>query len=370
MTWNWQKPDWPHFTWDRDAIAPLEAQFQKQAGILVGSVKHLGQDNQDRLIVEMLTDEAIKTSEIENEFLNRDSVQSSIQRNLGLATDPRRIPPAERGIAEMMVDLCQNFSAPLSDTSLFGWHKMITSGRNDLIDIGRYRTDPQPMQVVSGAIGNPRVHFEAPPPERLSAEMDAFLKWVQKTAPGQKGALPALTRAAIAHLYFVCIHPFEDGNGRIARAIAEKMLAQDLNEPSLIALSLIITKNKKAYYDALELNNKDSEITHWIAYFAQTLLDAQAHTQKIADFLIEKTKFWDRMRGRMNERQTKAIERMFAAGVDGFTGGMSAEKYVTITDTSRATATRDLTELVEMGALNKTGTLKGTRYSLKICVGS
>lgn len=364
MTWNWEQPDWPNFTWNSDAIAELEAQFQLQSGIIIGSIKHLTQENKDILRVEMMTNEAVKTSEIENEILNRDSVQSSIRRDLGLDTDNKRIPPEERGISELMVDLCRNFCKPLTHPMLFDWHKMVTSGRNDLQDIGRYRTGS--MDVVSRTMGEIRVHFEAPPPEALQSEMDGFLKWFENTAPNKKNALPALTRAAIAHLYFVCIHPFEDGNGRISRAIAEKALSEALGEPSLTALSLTITRDKKAYYDALELNNKDNEITHWIAYFSKTILQAQNYTQRMIDFLIEKTKFWDRFRGQFNERQEKTINRMFKEGPEGFEGGLSADNYLRITGTTRATATRDLQDLVDKGALIKTGQLKGTRYHLPI----
>ena len=366
MLWNWEQEDWPDFKWDRKAIAGLEAQFLRQSGILIGSSKHFKNEEKEVLVVDMMTAEAVKTSEIEGEFLDRDSVQSSIRRNFGLDTDNRRVQPAERGIAEMMVDLYRNFAEPLSHQSLYKWHKLIASGRNDLKDVGRYRTDDGPMQVVSGAIHTPKIHFEAPPSSRIKAEMDRFLTWFRKTAPGQKGELPALTRAGIAHLHFVCIHPFEDGNGRIARALAEKVLSQSLGEPTLVALSQIIQRKRKAYYDALELNNKYNEITDWLAYFAKTVLEAQSYTLTVIDFLIEKTKLYDRTRSQLNERQAKVIERMFREGLEGFKGGLSAENYISITGTSRATATRDLQELVTLGALKKTGELKSTRYWLNI----
>ena len=179
-------------------------------------------------------------------------------------------------------------------------------------------------------------------------------------------ALPALTRAGIAHLYFVCIHPFEDGNGRIARALAEKSLAQNLGHPSLIALAYTIERARKAYYSALERNNKDIEITDWLVYFADTINQAQGNTIKRVDFYIAKAKLYEQLRGKLNERQDKVIARMFREGIDGFRGGLSAENYITITKTSRATATRDLQDLVTMGALTKTGELRHTRYYLKL----
>ena len=178
--------------------------------------------------------------------------------------------------------------------------------------------------------------------------------------------MPALTRAAIAHLYFVCIHPFEDGNGRISRALAEKSLAQNLNQPTLISLVDTIERSKKHYYSTLERNNKDNEITDWIVYFAKTVLDAQANTRRRIEFIIEKTKLYDKIRGKINPRQEKVIARMFRAGVDGFKSGLSAENYIAITSSPRTTVTRDLNDLVAKGTLVKVGQLKHTRYYLNI----
>jgi Fic family protein len=184
--------------------------------------------------------------------------------------------------------------------------------------------------------------------------------------PDGQHALPALTRAGIAHLYFVSIHPFEDGNGRIGRALAEKSLAQNLGRPTLIAWAYTIERSRKAYYTALERNNNDLEITEWLTYFAQTILDAQTNTIKRLDFYLAKAKLYEKLRGQLNERQEKAIARMFREGIDGFKGGLSAENYISITKTSRATATRDLQDLVEKGALTRIGQLRHTRYHLNI----
>lgn len=366
MTWNWQQADWPHFHWNKDVLAQAEAQFLRQSGILIGAIRHFNEDDRNLLVVDLITGEAVKTSEIEGEYLNRDSVQSSILRNFGLDTDNRRVKPAERGIADMMTDLYKHFDKPLSHATLFNWHKMLTSGRQDLQDIGRYRTHNDPMQVVSGRLDKPDIHFEAPPSRAIKKEMDAFVTWWKDSAPGGNNPLPALTRTGIAHLYFVCIHPFEDGNGRIGRALAEKSLAEYQGEPTLIALSQTIERNRKAYYDSLERNNKNNEITDWLVYFANTILSAQDYSLNMIDFLVEKTKLYDRVRGELNERQEKVLARIFREGLEGFKGGLSAENYISITGTSRATATRDLQELVEKGVLLKTGELKSTRYHLKI----
>lgn len=187
---------------------------------------------------------------------------------------------------------------------------------------------------------------------------------VNQTSPSGKAPLPTLIRAGIAHLYFVCIHPFEDGNGRIGRALIEKILAQASGAPTLIAFSHITEKHKKAYYKALEMSNQSNEITGWLLYFSKMILDAQHYTQLYVEFLIEKTKIYDRVRGKLNERQEKLLARLFREGPEGFKGGLSAENYIRITQTSRATATRDLQELVALKILNRFGERKSTRYNL------
>lgn len=366
MRWNWQQPDWPNFAWDGSRLAPTEQRFLLSAGTLVGSVKHLDGDEREQITIEAISTEAVTTSEIEGEILDRASVQSSIRRQFGLQTDNRRVKPAEQGIAEMMVDLYRSFAEPLSSEMLFSWHRMLVSGRRDLKDVGRYRTSGDPMQVVSGAIHEARIHFEAPPSSRMKLEMQRFVSWFNRTAPGGGEPLTALTRAGITHLYFESIHPFEDGNGRIGRALAEKALAQNLGQPTLIALAATILAKRKNYYQALEAANKKNEITHWLAWFAQTAMEAQLHTTALVEFLIDKTKLLDRLRGQLNKRQEKALLRMFREGPGGFLGGLSAGKYATITGASPATTTRDLAELVTMGALHRTGERKHTRYQLAI----
>lgn len=366
MTWNWQQDDWPNFTYDREALTQSETQFIHEAGMVHGAIKHLTEGDKSYLTIELISNEAVTTSEIEGELLNRDSVQSSIRRNFGLETDNRNVPPAEAGIAALMADLYQQAGATLTEEQLFNWHTMLMRGRKDLTTIGAYRTTQNPMQVVSGPIATPKIHFEAPPADRVPTEMNRFLAWFNHTAPEGQQPLPALTRAGIAHLYFESIHPFEDGNGRIGRALSEKALSQSMGRPTLIALSQTICRNRKAYYTALEDNSKDLNITDWLLYFTRTVLEAQQYTQRLIDFLIAKTRLYDRLRGKFNERQEKALARMFREGLEGFKGGLSAENYLKITSTSRATATRDLQALVELGALRKTGELKHTRYWLSI----
>src|ERR1035438_1058387 len=305
MTWNWQQPDWPRFAWNPPRLAAAEQQFLVGGGTFVGAIKHLGDEDRNQLTVEAMSTEALTTSEIEGEILDRASVQSSIQRQLGLAADNRRAAPAERGVSEMMVNLYKTFASPLSDDTLFEWHRMLMTGRQDLTDIGRYRTSSEPMQVLSGAMGSPMIHFEAPPSAKVPSEMKQFITWFNRTAPGGPEPLPALIRAGAAHLYFESIHPFEDGNGRIGRALAEKSLAQSLGQPSLTALAATILVRRASYYNALEAANRQNEITNWLAWFGGVTIEAQRRTLALIEFLIEKAKLFDRLKGQINDRRSE-----------------------------------------------------------------
>ena len=366
MRWNWQHQEWPNFGWDVSKLVSLEAEFIHLAGIQQGAFKHIPDADRMPLLIGLMTEEALNTSEIEGEFLNRDSVQISLLRQFGMDADNRRNPPAERGISELLFDLYQHPTARLDAARLHRWHHLVMAGRGDIGQIGTWRSGGDPMQVVSGPIHKPRVHFEAPLSYRMAQEMEQFIKWFEATGQGGSQALPALTRAGLAHLYFVAIHPYEDGNGRIARALAELAIVQALGQPSLLALSKTIHAKRKAYYDALERNNKGVEVTDWLLYFAQTVIDAQRHSIAAIDFLIAKTRLFDRLRGQINDRQSKVLTRMFREGPEGFAVGLSAANYITITGTSRATATRDLAQLVDFGALSMRGSLKSTRYDLKL----
>jgi Fic family protein len=364
MVWNWQLSDWPYFSYDNALFEKVEAQLLQKTGFLWGAFSHINLEDQNQLRVDLMSNEALKTSEIEGEHLNRESLQSSIRRQFGLATDNRKIPIAEQGMASMMVDLYKTFDAPLTHDMLFSWHTMVMNARHDLHNIGSYRTHTDPMEIVSGPYGKLKIHFVAPPSERVMDEMDAFIEWFNH----KSATLPALIRASIAHLYFVSIHPFEDGNGRIGRTIVEKSLSQSLGQPTLFSIADTIEREKKAYYSALETASHSNEITPWVVYFSQTILAALAFTRRRIDFAIEKGKLYERLAGALNDRQEKVLARVFKEGPDGFKGGLTAEKYISITGASRATATRDLQVLVDLKALVKTGELKGTRYHLTITI--
>lgn len=364
MAWSWQHPDWPGFRFHPELLAKREATFLRQSGVVVGTMRHFADAERLPLVIDLISTEALKTSEIEGELLDRDSVQSSLRRHFGLQTDGRRVQPAEQGISQVLSDLYQHPRDALDHATLFRWHAWLVQGRMDLKVVGAYRAHDEPMQVVSGPIHAPKIHFEAPPSARVAAEMDAFLAWFNRTAPFAESPLPTLVRAGLAHLHFECIHPFEDGNGRIGRALSEKALAQGAGQPTLTALSLTLQRQRKAYYDQLGAANKTLEVDAWLSWFADGVLEAQALTLHSIEFLLEKTKLFDRLRGRLNARQEKALVRMTANGPGGFRGGLSAGKYMAITDAPAATATRDLSQLVEFGALRRTGQLKGTRYWL------
>lgn len=362
MTWNWQQKNWPNFSYNKDKLEHLENSLLYNNGVLFGAFQHLSEEDQDTIKIEILSDEALKTSEIEGEYLNRDSLQSFILKEFGLKTDNRKIPPAEKAIAELMINLYSNYNLPLSHQLLFNWHKILMGARQDLIYIGKYRQSQDPMQVISGPIHSPKVHFEAPPTTQVMSEMERFITWFNDVSP----TLNLIIKAAITHLYFVCIHPFEDGNGRIARALTEKALAQSMGHPTLLAIATIIEKDRKTYYQKLQEANQTLEITNWIEYFGQIILEAQQYTQNHINFLIKKTKFYDKHKNNLNIRQSKAIIRMFRAGPKGFLGGLSAQNYIAITNTSRPTATRDLDDLVKKQILLKSGNKKYTRYSLNL----
>jgi Fic family protein len=366
MLWNWEQPDWPDFRYEKSRLESRGTRFLHSAGLISGLIKYLDPSAGEQLRIELIGDEAVQTSAIEGEILDRESVQSSLRRQFGLQADDRRISPAEQGIAEMMVDLYQTYDQLLDQPMLYRWHQMLMKGRLDSRDIGRYRTHEEPMQVITNRLDRIEVHFEAPPSSVVPKEMARFAEWFNRTSPGGESALPPIIRAGIAHLHFVTLHPFEDGNGRIGRAVAEKALSQAVGHPTLLALADAIKRRQKEYSRALQDASKTNEITPWLEWFADTVVLAQESPQIRVEFLIEKAKLLNRLRDQLNPRQEKALLRMFEEGPGGFKGGMSAEKYIRITSTSRATATRDLQDLVEKGALIRRGELKHTRYFLRV----
>ena len=357
----WDRSDWPNFTFDTAAFIHLEREFHRNTGLILGSLTSVSSDDVDELQVTLLSNEVLDTSKIEGEILDRDSVQSSIRGQLGLQTDGRRSGPKETGISRMMVDLYKSYSEPLDQKRLFSWHQMMMNGRIDLEIVGGYRVHEDPMQIVSGRLDLPQVFYEAPPFQRVPKEMENYLLWFNRAF---SDGMPTLVHAGLAHLVFELIHPFEDGNGRIGRAIAEKALAWGAKHPLITSLSSTIEQNKKEYYQALASANGSLEVTDWLIYFSKAVLEAQIHVQKLILFIVEKARYFEDFRDKLNERQSKVALRLFREGPEGFKGGLSAENYMRIRKTSPATATRDLAEMVALGALKKTGKLRHTRYYL------
>jgi Fic family protein len=365
MKWIWQQKDWPLFAYNAQKLMLFENKFHKNSGLIVGSVVHLEEKDVEQLKIELLTQEALSTSVIEGEILKRESVQSSIRKHFGLKTDNRKVQANEAGIAEMMVDVYVNYNKPLTHQKLFLWHKMLTNGRRDLEVIGNYRKHKEPMQIISGNLSAPKLFYEAPPSKVVKAEMTKFINWYNAQIKATEG-LPVLIFAGIVHLYFEIIHPFEDGNGRIGRALVEKAISQKLQTPALNSFAKIIESNKKEYYAALQTSSFNVDIDKWLLYFCNTLLKSQQYSIDLVSFMIAKTKFFNKFKDTINERQLKVLLRIFEEGIEGFKGGLSAANYKKISNASSATATRDLQELVNLKALTKTGELKHTRYFLNL----
>ena len=363
MRYNWQQKDWTNFQYQTADIEDLLFDFAQRTGRISGVLEGLSETEQTEAMINLMVSEAIKTSEIEGEYLSRNDVMSSIKRNLGIQPNlPLIKDKRAEGVAELMLAIRNGCSEPLTAQVLFGWHTMLLKG-NSSVQVGQWRTHEEPMQIVSGGMGRELVHFEAPPSKRVPAEMDGFIKWFN-TSQGE--IKKPILRAAVAHLYFESIHPFEDGNGRIGRAIAEKALSQGKGRPVLFSLSKSIEENKNAYYDALQRAQRFNEITDWINYFVQTVLDAQIDAEHEIEFTLKKTKFFDQHKDELNERQQKVVRRMLEEGDQGFEGGMNARKYVSLAKISKATATRDLQDLVAKGIFKPIGGGRSVRYKVII----
>jgi len=365
MKYNWEQSDWGNFSYSLKEAKEKLFVFTEQAGQLKGLLKAMPTISQQETIIEILVSEAIKTSEIENEYLSREDVTSSIKNNLGYYNLEKPVKDVRvKGVSKLMTEVRKTFNHSITEDTLKDWHQFLFREKSH-ITVGDWRSHNEPMQVVSGAIGREVVHFEAPPSSDVPKNMEAFILWFNESAPeGKKPIKYAPVRAAIAHLYFESIHPFEDGNGRIGRAIADKALSQTLGFSLLLSLSDVIESNRKEYYNALKNAQRNNEITNWIIYFLNVIIDAQQKAEFLIDFTLKKTKFFDLYKDKLNERQLKCINRMLKEGDKGFEGGMTAKKYMRICKTSKATATRDLKKLEEIAAFKVLGSGRNTHYNL------
>jgi Fic family protein len=342
--------DWPRFDWNRDRLAEPLAAVRHRQGRLIGHMEALGFNLRQEAILQTLTADVLKSSEIEGEKLDAEQVRSSLARRLGM--DIGALKPADRnveGIVEMMLDATRHYDQPLTAERLFAWQaSLFPTGRSGMtkIRVGAWRDDSTgPMEVVSGPVGKERVHIQAPPAKRVDQEMVAFLEWFNTSA----GIDPVL-KAGLAHLWFVTIHPFDDGNGRIARATADMGLARSENSPQrFYSMSAEIRQERAAYYDILEKTQKGTlEITPWMEWFLGCLGRAIDGAQTTLRAVLAKARFWEAIAGvAINERQRLVLNRL----LDGFEGKLTTSKYAKLAQCSQDTALRDILPLVERGIL-------------------
>ncbi len=343
---------WPRLEWRADALADRLPAVRHRQGLLLGRMHTLGFDLRAEAVLETLTEDVLKSSEIEGELLDKDQVRSSIARRLGM--DIGALAPADRnveGVVEMMLDATQNFASPLTEERLFGWHAaLFPTGRSGMtkIVVGAWRNESSgPMQVVSGPFGRERVHYEAPEASRVEAEMTAFLSWFNATSN-----IDPVIKAAIAHFRFVTIHPFDDGNGRIARAITDMQLSRgDGTSQRFYSMSNQILAERKRYYEILEkTQHGDSDITEWIEWFLSCFERALIGSTEVLKSVLAKAEFWEtHKQTALNERQRKMLNKL----LDGFDGKLTSSKWAKITKTSPDTALRDINDLIGKGIIRK-----------------
>lgn len=363
-TYVWQDTDWPNWRYDLAALSMPLAEVSRAQGLLLGRLADVGIALRGQASLTALTEDVVKTSEIEGEVLNVESVRSSIARRLGV--DIGAVAPVDRhveGVVDMVLDATANADAPLTAERLYAWHAaLFPTGYSGVskLTVGQWRNDADgPMQVVSGPVGRRRVHFQAPPAAALHAQITQFLSWANAQTDESM-----LIKAGLAHLWFVTLHPFDDGNGRIARAVGDLFLARaDRSPQRFYSLSAQIQRERKDYYDILEATQKGSlDVTAWLVWFLGALGRAISSAQTTLDTVLVKASFWQRWVGTsLNERQVKLLNRL----LDGFEGKLTSSKWAAIAKCSPDTALRDITQLLDLGVLNKTpGGGRSTGYEL------
>ncbi|NEN24118.1 Fic family protein [Cryomorpha ignava] len=362
----YEKTDWPNFNWDSSKLIMPLSEVRNLQGKLLGKMESLGFELRSDALLKTLTLDVLKSTEIEGEFLNSDQVRSSIARKLGMEISGS--VPSDRdvdGVVEMMLDSTQNCFDPMSKERLFDWHAaLFPTGRSGMIPItvADWRKDLKgPMQVVSGAMGKEKIHFEAPDSSRVEEEMKAFLKWFNSTQN-----IDLVIKAATAHLWFVTIHPFDDGNGRITRALTDLLLARSDNTTQrFYSMSAQIRKERKKYYEMLELSQKgELDITTWIVWFLNCLIKALKSTESVLNDVLIKAQFWNcNAKTILNERQKKMMNKL----LDGFDGKLTSSKWAKITKCSKDTALRDIQDLIEKKVLQKEAAGgRSTNYELVV----
>lgn len=354
--WIWEQEDYPNFTYDSKAIEPLIQKVSQEQGYLIAFTSMMNDENLKQRQFEALTNEAMSTSAIEGEHLNRDSVKASIRRKLGLVTaDDKKRDEVTDNLIAILIDANTNYEDDLTLERIFGWHNaMFPKGYSgfDKINVAQFRGE-ETMEVISGPIGKEKTYYVAPPRNILEKEMSAYLQWFNDQEA-------SLIKAAIAHLWFVVIHPLDDGNGRITRAITDLVLSniESSQISRLYSMSSAINKDRRAYYEALEATtgykvNKDPmDITVWYKWFLNTLHSALYDTKQSLNYILQKTSFWDKHKeSNLNARQTKVLNKILDMGVENFQGGLNKRKYVAMAKTTSSTASRDIAELIEKGCI-------------------
>ena len=350
----WESKRWPNFRWNNQKILVLLGKCRLLQGKLLSKVAGLGFDLGSQAQVEILAEETMKTAAIEGESLDMKAVRSSVARRLGLPSAGLRVDRQVDGLVSVLLDATRNYDQPLTEERLYGWQAaLFPTGYSGMhkIKVGRWRR-VKSMRVVSGPVGRERVHFEAPPADRIADEMRGFLEWWKDS----RGRVEGVLRAAIAHFRFVAIHPFEDGNGRIARALTDMALSQDDRQPMrYYSISSQINAERGAYYDVLERSQKgDGDITEWILWFLGCFSRSIKRSENLLAAVLDKAAFWKmHAQASLSDRQRKIINRMLDFGRGGFEGGMTTRKYVSLANVSRATAFRELNQLLELGIIKQ-----------------
>ncbi len=376
MPWIWQQPHWPRLSVDAQRIAPDLALAHRWWGVLEGKVAAIGLRSGQQIMLDAWADEVLATAEIEGQRLPLEAVRSSVMRRLGLAQAPGPQDRHVDGLVEVLGDASTAFHQPLTEDRLCRWQSALFPGGSSglqRIAVGRLRDHDDPMQIVSGTLGREVVHYEAPPSKQVRRELQHFLNWLAATTPPPSApsasGMDALVRAAVAHLWFESIHPFEDGNGRIGRAIVDMTLAQHMGQPlRLCSLSRQLMRFRKDYYDALnQAQRGPCDVSLWVQWFAQQWAQACQSASQVIDQVILKRRFWEtHAASSLHERQRKVLQRLLDDGDGGFLGGLNAEKYMKMTGVSKATATRDLSQMAKAGQLRSHGVGKAVRYVVNV----
>jgi len=366
LMYNWQNKDWPNFYYNSEALAKPLKTLSEVLEPLLSKVRNLPEEDRRKYFIEVLVAEAQKTSNIEGEFVSREDLRSSILNHLYLGNYKKNIRDLRAvGIGKLLSTMAANFSNDITESTLKYWHQILFDRLPSINIIGNYRTSKEPMQIVSGPDYDIRVHYEAPPSARVPKEMAEMVASLDRSQHPDR-LLDYILRAGISHPYFESIHPFQDGNGRIGRAMIDHLISQGVGFVIPFSISQVFADNQKEYYAELNAASRTLDLEQWLKYFIEVVTTAIINANEQISFLLAKTIFFDRFEKQLNDRQIKLIRRLFDAGPEGFQGGLSAKNYERLTRSSKATATRELTELTEIGALVRLGAGRSTRYELRL----